>query len=78
MGRRNRGGFNDFFGGFRNCFGRGFLGNGFFRGCRLNGWFTPIRCCVYGAIFCSLIFFGVGFTGMVIIALLLLILQLIC
>lgn len=73
MGKRGKGGLGDFFFICRN-----FLGPNFFRGCRLNGWFTPLRLCVYCAILIALIFMGVGFTGIVIIALLLLILQLIC
>lgn len=47
---------------------------------RLNciRWFTPAKCAVCIAMFFTLLFLGVGFTGIVIMALLIIIFVLVC
>ncbi|MDY6012249.1 hypothetical protein [Clostridium sp.] len=41
-------------------------------------WFTPAKCCVCLAMFFTLLFLGVGFTGIVIMTLLVIIFILVC
>ncbi|MGL5648011.1 MAG: hypothetical protein ACRDDY_09180 [Clostridium sp.] len=40
-------------------------------------WFTPGRCCICGGIFTTLLFSGASFYGIIIVALLITIMQLI-
>ncbi|MDQ0150104.1 hypothetical protein ACFO6R_08780 [Eubacterium multiforme] len=77
MGKRGVGG-NNFFSGFKNFRGRGTSPWGFIRRANFLRSFTPAKCCVGLVMLLTLLFLGVGFSGIIIMALLLIIFVLVC
>ncbi|MBP1889549.1 fatty acid desaturase [Clostridium moniliforme] len=77
MGKRGVRG-NNFFNGFKNFKGRGNSPWDFIRRANFLSSLTPAKCCVALVMLLTLLFLGVGFTGIIIMALLLIIFVLVC
>lgn len=77
-GRNDNNGFSKFMNNFRNFGGKRGSPLHEFKKSIFFCWFTPAKCIVCGAMACTLLLFGVGLTGVVIMALLLIILLLLC